>query len=208
MTLSRLPLFVLPLLLLVACQKSEVQYYRIPKEKAASQPQPPLPPSHPPIDGMQMGMNAAASPSEAVAQPATDSLTWTAPGHWQKKPLGQMRRGSYGIKGEGAEEADLSIFVFPGAAGGVLDNVNRWRGQIGLGALDSAKLADECSQMKAAGGLELTVVDMTGSNQDRILGAILVRGPESWFFKMKGPSALVGREKNVFVEFLKTVKAP
>lgn len=119
-----------------------------------------------------------------------------------------MRRGSFAIKGQGAEEADLSVFVFPGAAGGLLDNVNRWRGQIGLGPLDAAKLADECTSLKTSTGLDITVVDMTGSNQERILGAILPRGAESWFFKLKGPASLLGKEKNAFMEFLKSVKTP
>ncbi len=181
-----------------------------------------LPPGHPPTGGMppghppvgdskgapaQSAMSAMASMPVPTAS-ADNTLVWTAPASWQTKPLGQMRRGSFGIKGADGSEADLSIFVFSGPAGGVIDNINRWRGQIGLAPVDQAKLADETSLIKTESGLDLTVVDMTNATGERIIGAILSENGFSWFFKLKGPAALLGAEKNSYLSFLKTVKKP
>ena len=56
-----------------------------------------------------------------------------------------MRRGSFTIRGEGNATADLSIVALPGAAGGLVENLNRWRGQVGLASLDGAQGVADCS---------------------------------------------------------------
>jgi hypothetical protein len=119
-----------------------------------------------------------------------------------------MRRGSFSIQSAQGAEADVSIFVFPGAAGGLLENVNRWRGQIGLPPFEESHLAAETTQIKSESGLTLVTVDMTGPSGERILGAVLEHGSESWFFKIKGPDALVLSEKPAFLAFIKSVHQP
>lgn len=216
---------VLSLVLVSACQKQEIKSYRVAKEKPSAEnaqeshaghahASGEMPKDHPPMDGLPSGHPpvAKAGPAGGAGMPVTQSeaaagdLTWTAPASWQTKPLGQMRKGSYGIKGEGTQEADLSVFVFPGAAGGTIDNINRWRGQVGLPPLSQAQLPDETTALVADSGLELTVVDMTGKGDERIVGAILAQGQQSWFFKLKGPASLLEKEKPAFLAFLKTVK--
>ena len=118
-----------------------------------------------------------------------------------------MRKATYTIAGDGAE-ADLSITAFPGDVGGELANVNRWRGQVGLGDLTAAQLAG-ATQHFDANGLHLTVVDYPGQGAaaaQRLLGAIVPVGSETWFFKLLGPAALVGREREAFMEFLKSIR--
>jgi hypothetical protein len=46
------------------------------------------------------------------------------------------------------------------------------------------------------------------NNGSRMLGVIVPRPGETWFFKLKGPDVLVAREKPAFLEFLKTVRTP
>lgn len=131
-------------------------------------------------------------------------LAWTAPGDWQVKPNGPMRKGSYTVNGpEGS--ADLSITAFPSATGGELANVNRWRGQAGLPPVDDAGLEQAVSR-REANGLRLTVVDAGGAGPNRILGAIVPYADGTWFFKLTGPDALVTREKPAWIAFLQTVR--
>jgi hypothetical protein len=40
----------------------------------------------------------------------------------------------------------------------------------------------------------------------RLLGAVLSRPGETWFFKLMGPDALVAAQKNDFTAFLRSVK--
>ncbi|OHE88954.1 MAG: hypothetical protein A3G75_13035 [Verrucomicrobia bacterium RIFCSPLOWO2_12_FULL_64_8] len=163
-----------------------------------------LPPGHPPIDNSTMpaaaGAGMAATPVPTASGPA---LTWTAPASWKTKTGSAMRRGSYAVPGpEG--EGDLSITAFPGDVGGDLANINRWRGQVGL-----PPVADVAggAQTIEAGTLKMLLVD-AANNGNRILGTIVSRPGETWFFKLAGPDALVAREKPAFVAFLQTVKAP
>ena len=209
----------------LGCAKEEIQSYKVPKEKpkAMASSQMPamsgeMPADHPPMSGKlpdghpAVGGNTQMAPTggpmgQAPAQGAND-LTWSAPASWQTKSLGQMRRGSYAIKGEGSAESDLSIFVFPGAAGGVVENINRWRGQIGLSPIAAAALADETTPLRTDSGLEIIMVDLKGSGPDSILGAILTQPGQSWFFKLKGSTPLLQQQKAEFTAFLKTVKTP
>jgi len=217
-------LLVASLLALSACQKQEIKTYKVAKEKTAPEAmgQMPaghagsegMPAGHPPVDGMPAGhppVDQGAAVGQAPAGPqgadAASELTWTAPASWSTKPLGQMRKGSYAIKGAQGGESDLSIFVFPGAAGGLIDNINRWRGQIGLAPIDKALLADNTSTLRADSGIEMIVVDMTGKGDERIIGSLLVQGSQSWFFKLKGPAPLLASQKDEFLAFLKTVKS-
>ena len=150
----------------------------------------------------------ADSAAPDVAPQAT--LTWTAPADWQAKPLGAMRLGSFTVSGDGGD-ADVSIIAFPGEAGGLLANINRWRGQLGLAPLAEGDLASATTAFDGTGGLHFTVVDLTGQTAGapaRMLGAVLSFGGQTYFFKLTGPDALVAREKPAFLDFLKTVKAP
>jgi hypothetical protein len=158
----------------------------------------------------------APAPADSSATPTLPdsapqaSLTWIAPADWQAKPLGAMRLGSYAVSSD-AGNADISIIAFPGEAGGLLPNINRWRGQLGLAPLAEADLASAATTLDGAGGLHFTVVDLSGQASGapaRMLGAILSFGGQTYFFKLTGPEALVAREKNAFLDFLKTVKAP
>lgn len=162
-----------------------------------------LPPGHPPI-------GAGAMPGPAAA-PTTvsDSLTWAAPDHWAAKPLGAMRRGSFAPKNS-AGEADCSIFVFPAATNPLLANINRWRGQIGLAPITESQLPAETVTLEN-GGLKFATVELLGqpvgsAPATRMLGAVLYRGEEAWFFKLTGPDAAVAAEKASFLDFLRTVR--
>ncbi len=148
----------------------------------------------------------AAMANTAVATATGQGLQWTAPSHWTAKAGSAMRKGTYAIKGAGGE-AELAITAFPGDVGGDLANVNRWRGQVGLGPIGSAELASSINRFRAH-SLDVAVIDILGSNGQRILGGIVPFAGSTWFFKLTGPDAVVAAEKAVFVEYMKTVRAP
>ncbi|MFT3782060.1 MAG: hypothetical protein QM790_08590 [Nibricoccus sp.] len=136
--------------------------------------------------------------------PTDNTLTWSAPTSWKPKALGQMRKGSYSVPGDGGE-ADLSVTMLAAAANPLLENVNRWRRQIGLPPVSEAELPAQTTKL-AANDLQFTVIDYT-NNGTHVVGAIVYRGEEAWFFKLNGPDAVVASQKPAFIEFLKTVKA-
>src|SRR5258708_4394396 len=151
-------------------------------------------------------MPDASSLSSSTVAPST-GLTWKAPSTWRQKPAGQMRLASYTIPGDGGE-GDLSVTAFPGEAGGLLENVNRWRGQIKLAPLSSTDLLKKMTKSETH-GLQLTVVDMVGegtTGATRVLGAIVPYAGQTWFFKLTGPDAALASQKGAFADFLKTLQ--
>jgi hypothetical protein len=119
-----------------------------------------------------------------------------------------LRKAPYAIAGEAGAEADLSITAFPGDAGGELANINRWRGQLQLPPITAAEIATT-TQHVDTNGLHLTVMDFTGSGgaaDQRVLGAIVPAGGETWFFKLTGPAALLGREREAFLGFINSLR--
>jgi hypothetical protein len=202
---GRLAAAALAAVLLTAsgCRDNQVGAYRIPKEH---DPATPASEAHPAPATMSAGPTDMAATAVVTATGA--GLTWTAPASWQTKALGPMRKGSFTIPGSDAAIADLSITAFPGAVGGELANINRWRGQLSLPPISEADLPDTSSRV-TVGDLVITVVDIagTGDQPQRILGAMAPYNQAMWFFKLMGPDALVSTEKPAFLAFLQTIKA-
>jgi len=176
---------ILACVLAAGCGQDDVVSYRVPKEPAP-----------------QAGSVSKAPPSEA-------GLHWSAPKGWAAKPPSAMRLASYAVPGK-AGEADMSIVVLPGAAGGDFANVNRWRDQIGLPPLaDDAALSAASTRLQTHAGGAL-VVDFAGrgegSKTPRLLAAILPRGGETWFFKMTGPDETVAGAKPAFLQLLGSLR--
>jgi hypothetical protein len=196
MRFRRLNLLVLGLLALAGCREPEVRAYRVPREK--------LPDPIPAAAAAGMA-NPHVNPHGAATAGA---LGWQAPSHWEEKPAGGFRRGSFRIPGPDGTDADLSIIAFPGAAGGMVENLNRWRGQLGLAPSSPAEVNAALEHVDSRGGLHFDIIDYVGTtNQEptRILGAVAEHGGESWFFKLMGPADLVAAERAAFRRFLDTV---
>ncbi len=195
---------LLPGLLLSGCGRDETQSYRVPKESPAPTPAMAaagLPAGHPDIS---TGAAGAAVPA------AAPRLSWTKPEGWNEAPASQMRVASFGVKGDGGQKADVSVIPLPGAAGGTESNVNRWRGQVGLGSLTAEELAKAAEAVEVA-GQPAQLYDVAGTatgttEPTRILGVIQQRDGMAWFFKMTGNDPLVAKEKSAFIAFLKSVK--
>lgn len=208
------PVAALSLLLVLAgCGRPEVSSYRVPKEKDAALPSSmtsaaPTGADLTPSAGVQPAAPGGAMAATPVPTASGPGLTWTAPAAWQAKPLGAMRKGSFTVTGDAGATADLSITAFPGAVGGELANINRWRGQVSLPPIAEADLPGAATRF-TANGLAFTVVDLASpesTGAQRILGGMTPYEGAMWFFKLTGPDALVAAAKPAFLEFLRTVK--
>lgn len=78
--------------------------------------------------GSAVSTTSGPMPGNPADNAGVQTVTWTAPSSWTTKPLSAMRKGSFTVHGSDGAEADLSIISFPGDAGGVAENLNRWRG--------------------------------------------------------------------------------
>ncbi len=79
-------------------------------------------------------------------------LTWKKPENWKENPASPMRLASYLIEGESeAGVVDISVFIFPGDVGGLLANINRWKGQLSQPHLTQEELDKEGQKINVAG---------------------------------------------------------
>jgi hypothetical protein len=144
---------------------------------------------------------AAPNPtSEDNAKPA-----WTVPAGWQEKPAGMMQLAKFAVTGDNAK-AEVTVASFPGDTGGTLANVNRWRTQLGLSPVDQAGLANVTTPLDL-GGTKALLVDMANPDKkSRLVAAMVPRGANTWFYKLMGDEAIVARETNAFVQFVRSAK--
>jgi hypothetical protein len=198
-------LAALALLLLVAgCRREEVTSYRLAKSAPASEA-----PSA--ADSMGASHRPAAPPpgmAGEVPLPPTptgaEALTWTLPSGWAQSFPGGMRFASFQVPGNG--KIDGSVVTLPGDAGGELSNVNRWRGQIGLGPTDATGLAAARTTVMTRAG-PANVYDFTseGTRKSRLIAAIVMLDGNSWFIKLTGDAEPVGAARPAFLKLLESL---
>jgi len=134
-----------------------------------------------------------------------------------------MRRAQYRLAREegDAEDAELTVFYFPGQGGAIQANIDRWVGMF-TKADGSSAAEDAKTEKKNINGLEMTLVDVAGTytnrsmgpmgdasgpQQDyRMLAAIVETSGGPWFFKLTGPAKTVRKWEASFQAFLATIR--
>jgi len=159
--------------------------------------------------------NAKRIPSESTveggaADSAQGTPSWDVPAGWQPVPPSQMLLAKFMIGGaEG--RAEVTVSAFPGDTGGVLANVNRWRGQVGLEPLAQTEVDRQVTALDVIGGKAM-LVDVTGESKSagkaRLIGVIVPRERQTWFYKMMGDPVVAEREKSAFIKFVQSVRYP
>jgi hypothetical protein len=157
---------------------------------------------------------AQTDPHAGLAAPdaSSDLPKWDVPAHWVETAPHTMILKSFEVTDDGGAKAEITVSSFAGEAGGVLGNVNRWRGQLGQAPIDASQL-DGVTESLATPGGKATMVDFMGANPQtgqpaRMVGVIMPHGDSTWFYKMMGDAKAVGGEKDSFVQFVKTVHYP
>lgn len=187
-------------LFLSACGRSDeqIKVYRVVKAPLDSTP---------PVNEA-MPTNSSSPSSMPGAAPVTPT-TAAIPPSWEAQPPSQMRQASFLVSGDDGSVADISFVTLGPAAGNVLDNVNRWLGQLSQPSITADKLADIIQELSTARG-RVTVVDLTGTPENgdtkkdgRILAAIASDPQGTAFYKMRGNQTLVGAEKENFLRWVK-----
>ena len=102
--------------------------------------------------------------------------------------------------------ASVTMTVLQGDGGGLLGNVNRWRGQLGLDKLEEKKLADSLMPVKGL-GKKASMIDVTGISQHsqietRLVGVIVSDNGLTWFYKLMGSTSVVEEAKEGFLGYL------
>ena len=173
-----------------ACERKGVRRYEVPK------------------DGPSLG------PAPVSSQPATmprgGTIAWELPEGWREVPNPNTMRAATFHAGEGEATLEVAITVLGGGGGGALPNVNRWRGQLGLGPIDAEKLR-ETAEFFDAGPLTGLIVDIasppTTDEQHparRMLAAIILADKRAYFAKATNRPEVIAAHRESFGRFVRS----
>lgn len=166
-------------------------------------------------EGMEEALLPAPSrtaPGDPAGQPSGEpsAIRWEAPESWEQAGERPMRLATY--LPEGTSRVECVVSILAGEAGGVLPNLNRWRGQLGLPPLGEADM-DSLATMEV---LTSTAVYMecsgvppgtgeSGDTEYMLLGVVCPLSGYTLFLKMTGPTEEVAREKDRFLAFVESL---
>ena len=163
------------------------------------------------LAGIHMGSAPAAEAPPSADKPG---IALSVPDGWVKSEGSSMRVASFSIPGEGVPDGDVSVIPLFGEAGSRLDNVNRWRAQLKLPALEGEDDTELGTKAAGASG-EMLITHMVstedlvdGGKKGAISTAILKAGETTWFFKLAGEAELVAGNRGKFEDFVLSAKIP
>lgn len=158
-----------------------------------------------PHAGMNMAGGGGSMPVmpalSAPNAPSAGTPKWTVPADWTSTDPGSMMLAKWDVPGGGAE---VSVLALGGTGGGMLMNINRWRGQLQLPPTTDAELPSLTKTVPTA-GTTATVVDMTGGGK-RMVAMIVPLGGQTWFYKCMGDPDAVGKTKDAFLQFAESAQ--
>src|SRR5207244_13070535 len=154
----------------------------------------------PPFAGRgQMPPRPPMNEAPDQGQPAGElPFKYTLPQGWELDSTPRAMRIATFRVSDGNQVAEVAVSSFPGAVGGKLANVNRWREQMGLAKIGENDLGRETQELDVAGE-KAYLVDASqpepGSGpRQRMLAVGLPHAGATWLFKMTGPADLVGKQ--------------
>lgn len=125
-------------------------------------------------------------------------LRWIPPETWEEETPGEFQIALYRI----APGITASVSRFPGDAGGMPANVNRWREQVGMAP--SPDPGGEAIALEE-GDSQARWFELKGVERS-ILAAIIPVDGETWFFKLDSSTPALETVRPGFMELLKSVE--
>jgi len=160
------------------------------------------------------------SENNSEMQLVPGEISYSVPADWQsEKPKSSMRKAQYKIPGiDGAGDAEMAVFVFPGTGGSVQANINRWISQFkqpdGSESKEKTKLINLTVNNMAVTKMYVTGTYLKSSSQMMMggpkeemteyamLAAIVETSKDPWFFKMTGPQRTIDHWQPEFDKFV------
>ncbi|HEX4415352.1 MAG TPA: hypothetical protein VH107_17090 [Lacipirellulaceae bacterium] len=170
-----------------------------------------LPPGHPDI-----GNNGTPPPSAPpTGPPMADVATpkFTPPSDWRALPAGGLRKAAFAV-GDEQHRALFTLISFPAVEGPMisdpLQNVNRWRGEVGLEPVKPEELAKVTESIDVDGTSATYVPAIPDAAKSQAntaeLAAMIKYGDQMWFLKLKGDRDVVVAQEAAFKNFLKSLR--
>lgn len=135
------------------------------------------------------------------------SYNWSAPAHWEEVDKG-MNLVKFQIQGKNGEKfalATVNVMSLLGDGGGLKNNLREWARQLSLEFSEDSPLPEgEDFTIAGESGKLYELQNTTASRPLSIVVVILPEGNKTSFFKIKGDVALVSKERDNFLDFLRS----
>ncbi|MCE9554201.1 MAG: hypothetical protein K8T91_12610 [Planctomycetes bacterium] len=164
-----------------------------------------MPPARPNED-------APAKPSQQAGGDLPQ-ISYKLPEGWQRSERPARMALVTLSTGPEINSAEVTVSPMPGAAGGVMANVNRWRGQVGLEPMELKDVGKIARKLQIDGNAALffrfTGTGAAGEEKEKpksILAIILPRQGVSWFIKLTGSAEVATAQEPSFVNFAESIR--
>lgn len=144
--------------------------------------------------------------------PEATPFTWDTPDGWTKEPGVGMRLATLRIETD-TEQAECTLIVLSGDAGGLGANIVRWMEQVHIDPPPDYALrayVDGLDRLETEGGLAGVFIDFDEFVEDpaalSTLAGIIERDRETMFVKLTGSKDLLARERDNFIQLYKSIR--
>ncbi len=170
--------------------------------------------------------NAGGMPMAGASGPA---VKWTVPADWREVEQGGAMRVATFQTGPASQPLEVAVTGGPGRVGGVLANINRWRGQMGLKPVTT--VPEPMAEFEAK-GLHGQIFEMTGiassaagrmmarpappqapsqqqaqegdAKPKRMLAAMILGPGWTWFVKAVDTPQRIDAHRDAIIDFAKS----
>ncbi|MEK7412602.1 MAG: hypothetical protein AAB263_04710 [Planctomycetota bacterium] len=137
--------------------------------------------------------------TEAKPSSGDAAIAWVLPQGWSVLPTKPMRLASFAVVvGETTGECGVSI-----AGGAMLDNINRWRGQVGIPPIKESDLGKELRSDTCAFG-PFSWLALRGDSR-AFFAAIIATPSGQCFVKLEAPGAKLDAFNDCFLTFCRSL---
>lgn len=164
------------------------------------------------------GVPPTTGPAPSAQAQAGDAksyklTTFTTPTGWVQDPTERMMRSATFFVGTGDGKAEVIVSKLRvNGFGSMLNNVNRWRGEVGLPPTSDEH--NESFAQSQIAGANAIVFDFDGAKTPgvdaakakRSYVAMLAKGADVWFIKLIGPSKTVSDQRANYDAFLQSLQ--
>ena len=149
------------------------------------------------------GSDRGDEPSRVAAVISGDA-PWIVPDGWRESPdRPPMRHATYLFDDESGA-IEVAITRFPGDVGGMLANVNRWRGQVGLAPISAGELPALLEPFSNP-GYEGHLIHLQGERGDMLVASVYESAADrTWFVRVIADPQVTRRVKDEVFAFSRT----
>ncbi|HEV2292898.1 MAG TPA: hypothetical protein VGR35_03530 [Tepidisphaeraceae bacterium] len=172
----------------------------------AAQPTKPTEDPHAGHDHGPGGHDDHAGHDHGPAQPAAEKIDWGAlPPGWVEDPTPRPMRAHTLVVESDGKKGEVIVSRLPqNGVGSLLDNINRWRGQVGL---EPVKEPTQKPRAMNIAGTEGFAFDFEGPAKEgqparRQIVALTSQANMFWFVRFIGPKELVDAQQKAFEKLL------